>query len=198
MHTGVLGPVNVDLNMLEVAALLGPPKAWITDAYSSPVPIYWMYNYLEIEFQPDPPYAINWFQIEHPDALDRPRHRLADLLVLSMDRIDVAAAPSRMLKHLRELPEIVIGVRQDAHDPVLEIYAGTVCLIYGIMDADLKASPDMESEPQAWLRHFDRHCFIDSIYSFREPALQYQYPKDKFRNMSAQEYLAITKGGRRS
>jgi hypothetical protein len=193
LHTGTLGPVNLGLTMLEVSALLGPPQNWVTDASDCPVPLYWIFNRLEIAFQQKPPYAIDWFQIEHPDSLARPRHKLADLLDLSMDRINVSVPPSRMLRHFSDLSDIVVGAPKDVEDPTLEIYNRGVCLIYTVLDQDIETFPHKETDPHQWLRHFDRHCFIDSIYSFREPALRSQYPKSKFGNMSAAHYLAIAK-----
>lgn len=192
LHTGALGPLNVNMTLLDVAALLGPPTDWIVDKPHCSVPFYWSYGPLEIEFHHNPPYAINWFQIEHPEAIARPRDELADRLLLSMDRIDISAPPSRMLRHFSGVRDVVVGTPKDHDWSTLEIYAGSICLIYLIAD---EAIPAGEISPDEWLRHFDENCRIDSIYSFRETAFERQSPKESYRNMSAERYLAIVGTG---
>ncbi len=54
LQTGVLGPISFDLALLDIAALLGPPDWWITDARDSPFPLDWGYSDLGISFSPEP------------------------------------------------------------------------------------------------------------------------------------------------
>lgn len=104
-----------------------------------------------------------------------------------MDRIDLSVPPSRILGHLSDLPNVVVAAPKDADWNTLEIYVGGVCLIYVLADAVM---PVDGIDPDALLRHVDENCRIDSIYSFRRPALERQSPRDRYRNMSAEEYLA--------
>ena len=193
LQSGVLGPLNVGMTMLDVSALLGPPTDWMTKADLSPVPHYWSYGSLEIAFQLHAPYAVDWFQIENPTDLARPRDKVADRLLLAMDRIDLSASPSRMLKYLRGLPDLIVATPKDAEWQTLEIYTGGVCIIYVLSDEFMPAAKVVPHR----LRHFDENCELDSIYSFRQPALKLQSPKESYDNMSADRYLAIMKGGRR-
>jgi hypothetical protein len=133
---------------------------------------------------------VDWFQIEHAAQLARPRDKVADRLILSMDRIDLSMPPSRMLRHLRDAPNVVVGTPKDTDWNALEIYAGGVCLIYVIAD---EFAPVGEIDAPAWLRHFDETCELDSVYSFRQPALDRQSPKERYGDMSADQYLAIMK-----
>ena len=192
MRSGTLWPLNVSMTMLDVSPLLGPPGDWLMEAGHCPVPYYWSYGALEIAFQPHVPYAVDWFQIEHPTALARPRDDVAGRLLLSMDRIDLSAPPSRMLRHLRDLPNVVVATPKDADWKTLEIHIGGVCLTYVLADSLM---PVDGIDPNALLRRFDESCQLDSIYSFRQPALEFQSPKGKYRNLSAEQYLAAV--GRR-
>lgn len=198
LETGVLGPINIELTLLEVAALLGPPDWWITDAHSEDLPpLYWGYSRLEISFEPEPPYSVEWFQIEHPDTLKTPRHKLGKLLTMSMDGIDVSVRPSHLLLEFRDLERLEVGIPRNRDQPVLEIYNNTVSIIYVALDRDFEivdgvtANDDMA----AWLRNMEPHFFIDSIYSFRDPAREGQWPKDGWTTIPAAEYLKIIADG---
>ena len=191
LRNGTLGPLNVSLTMLDVSALLGPPGDWMIEASHSPVPYYWSYGPLEVAFQPHAPYAVDWFQIEHPAGLAWPRDRVADRLLLSIDRIDLSGPPSGMLRHLRDAPDVVVAAPKDADWNALEIYIDSVCLVYVVADAFM---PVGEIDTHAWLRLFDESCQLDSIYSFRQPALERPSPKERYSNMSADQYYSIMKG----
>lgn len=137
------------------------------EAGHSPVPHYWSYGLLEIAFQPHAPYAVDWFQIEHPTGLARPRDEVADRLLLSIDVIDLSAPPNGMLRNLRDALDVVVAAPKDADWCALEIYAGGVCLIYVVADAFVVG----EIDTHAWLRHFDETC-RNSTASTRSASLR--------------------------
>lgn len=92
------------------------------------------------------------------------------------------------------LPNVVVAAPKDADWNTLEIYVGSVCLIYAVADALM---PVYGIDPNALLRHFDENCRIDSIYSFRQAALERQSPKEKYSNLPAERYLAAVGRSRR-
>lgn len=102
LSTGRLGPISVDLNLRQVADLLGTPQDWI---FNGDVPFYWIYSEidsgcpkLEICFSPNAPHPIFWFQIEDAGDVRDTFHLFGQSLVMTADGLSGASTPAEYLR----------------------------------------------------------------------------------------------------
>lgn len=68
LSTGQLGPLTIDMTLVDVAQAIGPPQAFGELADRDPLPLRWHYesdfSVLEIDFLPSPPHRIDQFRLE--------------------------------------------------------------------------------------------------------------------------------------
>lgn len=102
LSSGRLGPISVDLNLRQVADLLGTPQDWIFN-YDSP--FYWIYSEmdndrpkLEICFSPDAPHPMYWFQIEDANDICETFHLFGESLAMTTDGLSGASTPADFLR----------------------------------------------------------------------------------------------------
>lgn len=205
LSTGTLGPLSADLNLLQVAALLGPPQHWMTknvEAY----PLYWIYGdttrwlkpALEVEFYPDAPHAMHMFQFEHADMLEHEVHTFGQELAVSMDGFTGSTRPSEFLK--RDMWKgRDVRVYFTTHHFEVTIVAGQVMVHFMIHDGDQYD----ETEKQTYLEAFgadsrfgdiDQRCELNSIAAVPKGANTSPGPYFDMKNCSGQEYLKALAG----
>jgi hypothetical protein len=102
LSTGRLGPISTDLNLRQVADILGTPQDWIFN-YDSP--FYWIYSEidndrpkLEIAFSADAPHPVVWFQIEDANDICDTFHLFGASLVMTTDGLSGASTPAAYLQ----------------------------------------------------------------------------------------------------
>ncbi|RAZ88735.1 hypothetical protein DPM33_22395 [Mesorhizobium hawassense] len=96
LATGVLGPVSLDMRLIEVAQALGSPDGWNIDE-GDPIPVYWFFGKLEISFDSTAPHSMHWFQIEEASQLEGEFEPLTKQLKMSLDGFSGATRPSEFL-----------------------------------------------------------------------------------------------------
>lgn len=191
LQTGILGPVSFDLALLDVAALLGPPGWWITDARDFPVPLDWGYSDLEISFSPEPPHRIESCKI-NPARTERTRfHSFCPLLRLALDDLPIEGRPSAMLNSgIWGLDTVEIGIHPDPGDPKLSIHVQGVELLYAVVDSDAERFQQGDFNKTAAL--LDECAFLLGIYSFSGQASgRNRWPNERWHTISARDYLQI-------
>jgi hypothetical protein len=103
LATGRLGPISTDLNLRQVADLLGTPQDWIFSYYDTPP--YWIYTEidndrpkLEIEFSLDAPHPVEWFQMEDASYICGPFHLFGRSLAMTTDGLSGESTPAEYLQ----------------------------------------------------------------------------------------------------
>lgn len=188
LATGRLGPVHCGLNRNQVALALGAPDGWIARRSGEEFPSYWCYGKLELSFDPDPPHAMNFFQIEFASRLSGDCEILAGgKIVLALQGLSGRSRPSDVLRLIR-----------DDGRPWLVHYSGptgsgalTVCnesvmIVFGTEFPDEITSELAAMDDAAYLKQCDRYADLDSIYVY--PRLEARLDT-KF-TVSAAAYLA--------
>lgn len=169
LRTGALGPITCTLTLLDVAKVLGAPDRFVT-ACSENIPTYWCYGKLEIEFDDDAPYRMNWFQLEFAGELEGDFETLTDSLILSLEGISGQSRPSTFLKaNLWEPVKTIAHIGALADDIMLNLCAGPVQIFFRI-DSTFISDGDaeryiIETPLDAIIRDIDARTEIDSIYS---------------------------------
>jgi hypothetical protein len=102
LSTGRLGPISTDLNLRQVADLLGTPQDWI---FNYDAPFYWIYSEidndrpkLEIAFSADAPHPVEWFQIEDANDICDTFHLFGQSLTMTTDGLSGASTPAEYLR----------------------------------------------------------------------------------------------------
>jgi hypothetical protein len=183
LKTGNLGPLTPTLDLRATSGLLGPPGDWVFISKEDGFPLYWMYQdglrcRLEINFDPSPPHAMQWFQIDGAEGLRQAVHVFGNHLALAMDGFHGGCGPSELLaSRVWETEKVLLQF--DPKDLMLVVSAGTVQLIFEI--ADDEDGPTGERRAMladAFGRNrcfaeIERHYQMTSIYAFprREAAL---------------------------
>lgn len=201
LKTGKLGPLTPTLDLRATSDLLGPPSDWAYSSKEDVFPLYWMYDgglgcRLEISFEPSPPHAMQWFQIEGAEGLRQDVHVFADRLALAMDGFHGRSRPSELLSS--GIWENQTALLQfDPNDMMLVVSAGTVQIIFEV-DGDDEDVPDRERRAMLadafgtnrCFAEIERHYRMTSIYAFpgREAASWPELPGQL--SCAADRYLA--------
>jgi hypothetical protein len=198
LKTGALGPISLGMKMIDVARELGAPDSWITE-HAETIPPYWIYGKLEISFDEDPPYPMNWFQIEQAGYLEGDFDILADELVLSLGGFSGTTKPSEFLSAGLWPPEsVTVSYYGLGDDIVVTISAGPVELHFRIdtdflADGDAPSYLDRTALPQLIKTVDGQADMLDSIYSYPHHSLEnIESSRDIFgwKSLSGSEYLA--------
>lgn len=184
LKTGHLGPLSPTLDLRATSDLLDPPRDWVFISKEDSFPLYWIYEdglgcRLEINFDPSPPYAMQWFKLDGTDCLRQDVHVFGDQLALAMDGFQGRCRPSELLaSRVWENEQVLIQF--EPKDLMLVVSAGTVQLIFEIPDGgeDVPSGERRAMLADAFGRNrcfaeIERHYQITSIYAFprREAAL---------------------------
>jgi len=205
LKTGKLGPLTSMLDLRGTSDLLGPPGDWAYTSKEDVFPLYWMYEdglgcRLEISFEPNPPHAIQWFQIDDAEGLRQDVHVFGDRLALAMDGLHGRSRPSELLSsRVWEIETAVL--RFDPKDLMLVVSAGSVQIIFEA-DGDDEYVPDGERRAMLadafganrCFAEIERHYRMTGIYGFprREAALWPELPG--FLTCSGDRYVASLEG----
>jgi len=100
LSTGQLGPLTIDMTLVDVAQAIGPPQAFGEFAGGDPLPLRWHYesdgSVLEIDFLPSPPYRIDQLRLE--PSLRGEFCLFGPNLLMTTDGIGGGSPPSLFLK----------------------------------------------------------------------------------------------------
>ncbi len=194
LQTGELAPITLDLTLLDVAALIGPPAWWVTDAHDFPIPLNWGYSTLEISFSLEQPHPIEFLSIKPPQKWGRRFHSFCPLLRLSMDGLPIEGRPSELLRAgIWDPDSVEVGILTDPRDPKICIRGTGIEILYVVSD------PDREDHfAQASLGGIERaavlleeHVFLYGLYQSHGGTSSVRWPEESWQEISAREYLEI-------
>lgn len=194
LQTGELAAITLDLTLLDVAALIGPPAWWVTDSHDFPVPLHWGYSTLEISFSLEPPHPIDDLTIKPPHKWGRRFHSFCPLLRLSMDGVPIRGRPSELLRAgIWDPDSVEIGILADARDPKLCIRGTGSEILYVVSDPDREDHFSRTSlggiERAAVL--LEEHVFLHGLYQRRGATSSVRWPQGSWQEISGREYLEI-------
>ncbi|MDN2583471.1 hypothetical protein [Aquibium sp. ELW1220] len=179
LKTGNLGPLTPALDLRATSDVLGPPGDWAYISNEDVFPLYWMYEgglgcRLEINFEPSPPHAMQWFQIDGAEGLRQDVHVFGDQLALAMDGFHGRSRPSELLSSRVRENETVL-LQFDPKDMMLVVSAGTVQIIFE-MDSGDEDIPDAERRAMLADAFGTNRCFAEIERHYRMPGL-YAFPR---------------------
>ena len=195
LSTGKLGPISTEMTLKDVAKALGGPDGFIIHPDTPDVPIYWCYGNLEISFSEEPPYRMDWFQIEHADYLEGEFEKITENLIVALDGFGERTKPSQFLRAglwANDEVKVLIGALSD--DVILTICAGAVSIHFRIDSSfidDGDAVRYVESNDVSQIvKDIDSRTELDSIYSHTSHELAIPFGDfAKLRLLNGSEYL---------
>lgn len=135
LSTGTLGPVAIGVPMQVVGEHLGPPKYW--SFWSSGIPFFWGYQYLEINFANRAPYRVEAVRLVRADVFEGISVSLAPRLRLALVGFDGRMPPSEFMRRCEwsgNPPEIAFQLV--AGEVQLRLGFYPVDMLYVLKDAD--------------------------------------------------------------
>ncbi|MBB6469497.1 hypothetical protein HNQ96_005387 [Aminobacter lissarensis] len=172
LKTGKLGPLETGKTLLAVADALGPPNWFQIHPDTKLVPSYWGYGKVEISFDLDPPYEIQWFQIENAGELSGKHEAIAKDFKLALEGFSATTKPSEFLQAGLWL-EAIVHIGALADDLYLNISAGRVAMHFRVDSSfveDGDAARYANNTPVTDLvKDLDSKTTIDSIYAMPSP-----------------------------
>jgi hypothetical protein len=197
LRTSKLGPISLDLPLLEVAALIGPPNWWATDVHDFPFPLNLGYAGLEISFSVEPPHMIEWFKVDPAQLKQTRYHRFCASLQISLEDIPISGRPSMLLaSDIWDADAVAISFHCRGHEPRMIVSVGYIELLYVIYDQDIPKFADLSREkPDSAIPLLDEHAVLHGIYIGSDPtALGNRWPTEPWHTVSVQEYLLTVAG----
>jgi len=200
LRTGEMGPLKLGMTMREVSNLLGPPGWWSDGGHDEPVYLFWIYGrYLEILFDPEPPYLLKVIKLVRLPALQK-RYVQIGRLQLYADGFEGEIGLAALLQ--REIwgqdNNVVVGLCRD-WNPVIDICSSKVRLVWGMSTQEEEL---LEEEMSAGLssagyvaRRDELSDGFFGIYSTAMP-IEDRAPLTGWQNFSVQEYLVLIEGQR--
>lgn len=169
LRTGSLGAIRNGLTMDEVKRVLGSPRH-TTNPHGEGPDTYWLYNYLEVNFDFDPPNRVNWFQIEHANQLGGEFADVTNSFSIALEGFHGATKPSAFLTERLWAPDqAIINIGPFHDDILLSICAGAISIIFQVETSFI---PDQDAERyfstneiEQIVREIDGRTILDSIYS---------------------------------
>jgi hypothetical protein len=191
LQTRVLAPISSDIALLDVAALIGPPGWWTSDARDFPFPLDWGYSDLEISFSPEPPHRIESLKINPTRGEQKRFHTFCPLLRLSLDGLPIRSQPSAMLNSgVWDLSDVEIGIHPGPGDPKLSIDVAGIQLLYVVLDSDKDKFAATWGDIDKAAALLDEYAFLLGIYAFPKPGgHQNRWPNEHWHAMPARDYL---------
>ncbi|MBZ9707852.1 hypothetical protein LB543_14080 [Mesorhizobium sp. ESP7-2] len=191
LKTGKLGPVSPGMTMAEIAAVLGAPE--------HADPNYWTFGKLEISFDGEAPYQMNWFQIEEAGYLKGDVEVLADGLALSLDGFSGKTKPSKFLDvGLWTADQAKVFYAPCDDSILLNICAGPIQMHFRV-DADFIGDQNAEtylnsSVISQLIAEIDSRAILDSIYSYPYPKTEMVPGSFNWKLLSGSQYLTLSAG----
>lgn len=182
--------------LLEVAALLGSPKWWITNAYDEPVPLYWGYpGGLELSFEPERPYPLDAYKLS---PVGRHAGKITKFSYYRRMRNDVPIFGTSVSEVLQEgiwdLSRVAIGIYQERWNPAVDICIGSLRLPFCLSTEGDEAlyqqlgGSGMPSDEL--LRGLDKYCGLMGVYFHQDDPKVDRPDRDGWYEMGAEEYLS--------
>lgn len=190
LQTGTLGPISLDLVLLDVAALIGPPRWWVTDVHDFHFPLDWGYSGLEISFSVEQPHRIERLKIDPAALTGKKFHSFCQLLGLSLDDLPIKGRPSAMLSSgVWGLDGVKVGIHPDPSDPKLSIDIEGIELLYAVFDSAAERFQRTDIDQTAAL--LDKYAFLLGIYAHSSEGGSRDKPPERWHTMRSQDYLQI-------
>lgn len=175
LQTGRFGPLLNSMTQVDVEGLLGPPDGYDEhpDSHNDRgQSSYWMYgDTLEVSFRRAPPYYINWFQLEHLQARSALSADFGGRLSLELNGLTWETPPSGFIGRLgAENAEVQFELAM-GHFSLRLFFGDEVELLFAssgpaILPGEMTGSQHSLART---LRDIERHCLVESIYSFPQP-----------------------------
>lgn len=194
LRTGTLGLVTPDMCLFDIARTLGVPTYFYTDSVAT-VPAYWCYKNLELQFDIDPPYKIDFFQIENAGYLEGEYEVFTENLIMTLDGFDGDTNPSQFLAaDLWDLDVVSLQIGALADDIYLGISAGRIAMAIDVDSRFIKdedAVRYVESTDLAQIvSDIDGRTSLNSIFAFSDPTTASAVPGLRHQ-LSGREYLDL-------
>lgn len=193
LSTGKLGPISTEMTLKDVAKILEGPDGFVHA--DTDVPTYWCYGKLEISFAEEPPYTMNWFQIEDAGYLKGDFDKITENLIVTLDGLGGDTPPSQFLRAgLWANDEVKVFIGAVSDDIVFTICAGTVSIHFRI-DSSFIADGDAvhyveNNDISQIVKDIDSRTELDSIYSHASHELAIPFGDfAKLRLLNGSEYL---------
>lgn len=192
LNTGRLGPVAPDMNLDEVAEVLGPPSWWnIEDAY--PAPHYWGYgHYLEIAFRFDGRPRCSWFQLEAAGGLAGDAVLISDDFVMALDGLTGKSSISRYISAIGDIDRVKVSLFDVTGSRYPAILIDNVEIGFNCDGHIYEAATPLDEA----IAIIEAHSSLDSIYSYaKDENLAHRH--QQFRSvpgsviLSGQDYLDL-------
>jgi hypothetical protein len=205
LATGRLGPISTELNLRQVADLLGTPQDWI---FNDDAPFYWIYSEtgpgqasLEIAFSADAPHPVYWFQIEDAHSVGEVFNLFGEALAMTGDGLSGASTPAEFLRSGAFDPaKTKISLNEDF---LLAIVTDHIIAYFNAGD---DGEEEMSDEQKRLIfdgfgkgldfRADDRLYRLNSIYSFHEGGTEREWTNLMLTDTtcSIAQYLAMIDG----
>lgn len=168
LKTGVFGPLHLEMNLLDVAKVLGAPSHFIT-GHAENIPTYWCYGKLEIEFEEIAPHRIRFYQLEFANDLEGQFEPISRDSILSLDGFSGKTNPSDFLQsNLCDLGQVVVNISALADDILLNVCMGRVEIYFRVESSftiDGNALDFIKNNSlEDFLLTVDQQSTVDSIY----------------------------------
>lgn len=197
LSSSKVGFLRLGTPLLQVAEELGPPKGWITNAYSEPVPLYWFYpGGLELSFEPEPPYPLQAFKLSSVGMQNSRTTKFNDFLRMHNDFPMIETSVSGFLQSgLWDLKKVRVGICTDPLFPTLDIFVGCLRIPFLMFSETQKelgyrlSGTGNDLGRKAAL--LDQNCHFHGAY-FSHDDLSYQrFPTEGWTTIGADEYLRM-------
>lgn len=167
LNTGHLGPLKPGMSVREVVELIGMPESWLGDN-ATPVPTYWTYGNLEMQFDLAGDTYCEWFQIECVKYLLRGEATLLTPgLALMHDGLHAASTVADYIRVIDDIDRVSVQLVDLGGYPSPMLYIGE--------EMELNFSLDWEPEEAETLRaqiaRIDQESRAVDIYSYSPRAI---------------------------
>lgn len=171
LNSGKLGPLYPGVGIKQVVDLLGPPQRWIAEheAHFRPVPSYWGYGRLELQFAFGEESVCEWLQLEDVNYLKGEVEVITDNFAMSLDGLNSGSSISDVIKTIRDLSSISIHLADVTGSLHPTLFIGPhIHFGFGVQEDDLLPGEDLKT----LCTRLDRDCVPIDIYSINGPKAQ--------------------------
>lgn len=175
LQTGRFGPLLNSMTQANVEDLLGPPDGYDEHPDSRNdrgQSSYWMYgDVLEMSFRRDPPYYMNWFQLEHLQSGSALSADFGGRLSLELNGLTWRTPPSGFIGRLGSGNAEVQFELAMGHISFRLFFGDDVEMFFvssdpAILQGELTGSRHSLART---LRNIESHSLVECIYSFPQP-----------------------------
>jgi hypothetical protein len=200
LMTGVLGPLSIDMKLIDVARTLGAPNHFLTPPATQDVPSYWFYGrFLEVCFDISAPHRVEFFQLNRASLLEGKKKTLFKDIDLILDGFSAETKPSEFLSSdLWDIDNTCVSINPSVDEIWFNICASKVS-IYFFIDTSFLPDDDAErflatNNLSEAIKIIDNHTSLRSITSLPDADKNRTYSSFGYAvSISGSEYLDAIK-----